>query len=314
MDTVLNAPRLSSSRFIYGILIILIVSIGAFAQTQQVVLGSSQIQTSSDTNDAGIAEVFPVTASSSGQVSSLFLFVDGSNTASTIVVGVYTSYHGRPSTLLSQAVITKTAAGQWNSVQIPTVQVTAKRQYWLAVLGLNGQIQFRDRSYRWCYSQTNAQTNLTSLPTSWERGTWRPTCLISMFGSGATLSSVSVSISPSTASIQPAQQFQFTSAVSGTTNTAATWTASGGTVTSTGMYTAPSTAGTYTVTATSAADATKSATATVTVSQPVQVSISVSPTSTSLQSGQQSQFTAAVSGTTNTATTWTASAVTVTNT
>lgn len=44
--------------------------------------------------------------------------------------------------------------------------------------------------------------------------------------------------------------------------------AGAGSITSTGLYTAPSTAGTYTVTATSVADTTKSASATVTVSAP----------------------------------------------
>jgi hypothetical protein len=44
-----------------------------------------------------------------------------------------------------------------------------------------------------------------------------------------------------------------------------TWTATGGTVSTTGLYTAPSTTGTYTVKATSVADTTKSASATVTV-------------------------------------------------
>ena len=43
------------------------------------------------------------------------------------------------------------------------------------------------------------------------------------------------------------------------------WKASGGTVSSTGLYTAPSTTGTFTVTATSMADSTKSASATATV-------------------------------------------------
>jgi Bacterial Ig-like domain (group 2) len=124
---------------------------------------------------------------------------------------------------------------------------------------------------------------------------------------------VSISVSPSTASLQTGGQQQFTATVSGTTNTAVTWTASGGTVTSGGQYTAPSSAGTYTVKATSVADSSKSASAVVTVSQPTQVSISVSPSTASLQTGGQQQFTAYVSGTSNTAVTWSASSGTVTN-
>ena len=124
---------------------------------------------------------------------------------------------------------------------------------------------------------------------------------------------VSVTVSPTTASSQAGQQTQFTATVSGTTNTAVTWTASGGTITSGGQYTAPSSAGTYTVSATSVADPSKSASAVVTVSQPIQVSISVSPTTASLQTGGQQQFTAYVSGTSNTTVTWSASGGTVTS-
>jgi hypothetical protein len=129
-------------------------------------------------------------------------------------------------------------------------------------------------------------------------------------GTGSSPSQISLSVSPGTASLQSGGQQQFSASVSGTSNTAVTWAASGGTVTTGGLYTAPSTGGSYTVTATSAADSTKSASAVVTVSQPVQ--ISVSPGTASLQTGGQQQFTASVSGTTNTAVTWSASGGSIT--
>jgi len=120
---------------------------------------------------------------------------------------------------------------------------------------------------------------------------------------------VAVSISPTSASLFTGGTQQFTATVTGTTNNAVTWSATGGTVSASGLYTAPDMAGTYTVTATSAADTTKSGSATVTVAAPVAVSIS--PTSVSLYTGGIQQFTAAVTGTTNTAVTWTASGGTV---
>ncbi|BDU72055.1 M4 family metallopeptidase [Mesoterricola silvestris] len=76
---------------------------------------------------------------------------------------------------------------------------------------------------------------------------------------------VSVVLTPSTATLAPNATQQFTAAVSGSTTTTVTWTCTGGTVTSAGLYTAPATVGTYTVTATSTADTSKSASATVTV-------------------------------------------------
>ena len=220
-----------------------------------------------------MAEAFPVWATSSGQISSLSLYLDRSSTAATVWVGLYSSYAGHPLRLLSQAQIPQPTSGIWNSIRVPAVQVKQGRRYWLALLGLNGQIAFRDNPGN-CYSETSQQTSLTSFPTTWRTGSQWSTCGVSMFGSGGAASNVSVTVSPTSASAQTGQQMQFTSTVSGTTNTAVTWTASGGTVSTNGQYTAPSSAGTYTVTATSAADYTKSASAVVTVSQPAQVSIS----------------------------------------
>ena len=58
---------------------------------------------------------------------------------------------------------------------------------------------------------------------------------------------------------------QFTATVTGTSNTAVTWSASGGSISPSGWFTAPAIIGIYTVQATSAADPSQSASATVTV-------------------------------------------------
>jgi Zn-dependent metalloprotease len=122
---------------------------------------------------------------------------------------------------------------------------------------------------------------------------------------------VTVGISPTTASVVVGGTFQFTATVSGSTNTAVTWTATGGTVSTSGLYTAPATAGTYTVKVTSAADTTKSASATVTVTPAGGVAVTITPTTSTLSPGATQQFTAAVTGSTNTAVTWTATGGTV---
>ena len=119
---------------------------------------------------------------------------------------------------------------------------------------------------------------------------------------------VSVSVSPATVSLPAGGSQQFTATVTGSTNTAVTWSMNPvyGTLSSAGLYTAPSGATAQevvTVTATSAADSTKSASATVTVA-PAAVSVSVSPASVNLNASQSQQFTATVSNTTNTAVTW----------
>ncbi len=123
---------------------------------------------------------------------------------------------------------------------------------------------------------------------------------------------ISVTISPKTATLNPGQTQQFAATVSGTANTAVTWTATGGTISSSGLFTAGSTAGTaFTVTAASVADTTKKDTATVTVQAPPAISVTISPKSTTVNTGQTQQFTAAVSGSANTAVTWTATGGTI---
>jgi hypothetical protein len=116
----------------------------------------------------------------------------------------------------------------------------------------------------------------------------------------------SVTISPSTASTTVGGTLPFTAAVQGTTsNTAVTWKAALGVVSSAGAYTAPANAGTDTVTVTSVADTTKSASATVTVTPPVISSVTISPPSASTTVGSTLPFTVAVQGTTsNKAVTW----------
>jgi len=134
----------------------------------------------------------------------------------------------------------------------------------------------------------------------------------------ATPSPAAVLVSPQSVPLQVNTKQQFAASVTGLSSDAVTWTASGGTITSAGLYTAPTSAGTYSVTATSQSDSTKSDSATVTVSTnppaptptptPVpSVSVTISPSIISLGTSGTQQFTATVKGSTNTAVTWTAS-------
>src|SRR6266853_6261081 len=72
---------------------------------------------------------------------------------------------------------------------------------------------------------------------------------------------VSISISPTSATVQSGNKQQFTATVTGSTNTAVTWSASSGTISSSGLYTAPSVGANTpaTITATAEADSSKSA-------------------------------------------------------
>lgn len=78
-------------------------------------------------------------------------------------------------------------------------------------------------------------------------------------------SSVSIQVTPATVSLQPGSTQQFSASASGSSSSSFNWSATGGTVSSSGLYTAPSTPGNYTVQATSTADTSNSGSAAVTV-------------------------------------------------
>jgi hypothetical protein len=106
--------------------------------------------------------------------------------------------------------------------------------------------------------------------TSTEFGAFVLLPLSSQSSGSGTVSTVSVSVSPASASLSAGATKQFTASVGGSSNTAVTWSLSSaiGSISSTGLYTAPSTASTQqtvTVIATSQADSTKTASATVTI-------------------------------------------------
>jgi hypothetical protein len=126
-------------------------------------------------------------------------------------------------------------------------------------------------------------------------------------GSSAPAVQISVTVSPPSASVAVGLTQQFTASVTGTTNPAVTWSvgggASNGTISATGLYTAPANVPSpaqVTVTATSQADSSKSAPATVTVQSGVQIL----PQAVTLEVLGTQQFSAAVSSSSNQAVTW----------
>lgn len=117
---------------------------------------------------------------------------------------------------------------------------------------------------------------------------------------------VSVTIAPQSASLSPGETQQFQATVSGTSNTLVTWMVGGvpggnptvGTISASGLYTAPSTLPanpTVTVTAVSQADSSASASATVSLHGSV-IAISISPAAASVGTGGAQGFTANVTG------------------
>lgn len=132
--------------------------------------------------------------------------------------------------------------------------------------------------------------------------------------STTTASQVNVALSQSSVTVAVGSTMQFSSTVTGTTNTAVTWSVDGvvggntqaGTITTSGLYTAPSQAGTHTVTATSAANTSKKASAAVTVI----VTNSVSPATVNVLEDSTQQYSANFPGISNPSITWSVDGVT----
>jgi hypothetical protein len=111
---------------------------------------------------------------------------------------------------------------------------------------------------------------------------------------------ISVTVTPGTAAVDACRTVTFTASVAGTSDQVVAWSvtegASGGSVSTGGVYTASSTAGTYHVVATAHASPAATASATVTVTDHI-LSITVNPGSASVSPSGTQQFTATVTTT-----------------
>ena len=121
-----------------------------------------------------------------------------------------------------------------------------------------------------------------------------------------------IGITPSTAIVAPSGTQQFSATIQGFSSAAVTWSvdnvtggnATVGTISASGLYSAPAQAGSHTVMATSVADTSATASASVTIS-----TIGISPTTVTMIASTTQQFTAAIPGSTNAGITWTVDGV-----
>jgi hypothetical protein len=126
---------------------------------------------------------------------------------------------------------------------------------------------------------------------------------------------IGVSVSPSSASVTLGATQQFTATVTNTTNVSVTWSVNGiaggtstvGTISASGLYTAPQILpqpASVNIQAVSPADGTTSGAAQVTITGGNTVTVTIAPPSASLVLGATQQFSATVSNATNQSVTW----------
>jgi outer membrane protein assembly factor BamB len=187
----------SCFRLISVLILLCLTSVFMPPLNAQVLLGDQAIESSVDSNTINKAEAFQTTASLSGTVGSLTVYVDTRSTATKVYLGLYADNNGHPGALLSQASSTSLALGTWNTIPISPVSVVANTRYWIAILGTTaGTPFFRDRASGSCKSEGSSQSTLTSLPATWSTGTVYSDCPISAYGSTLPTSNPTLSVSP----------------------------------------------------------------------------------------------------------------------
>jgi outer membrane protein assembly factor BamB len=191
----------------------------------RLLLGVNTIKPNVDSNAIGSAEAFRTTASASGTVNSLSIYIDATSTISggtRLYAGLYSNSGGHPGTLLGQASnSTALQAGAWNTIPMPDTAVTAGTTYWIAVLAPQantGTVNFRDAANGGCLSETSGQTGLGMLPSTWTTGAVWPSCPLSGYGS-AVLNVSTVAVSASPKSVITGQPVTLTATVTGNTPT-----------------------------------------------------------------------------------------------
>jgi len=153
----------------------------------RLLLGDQAIEPKIDFNNEGLAEAAQAVAASSGTLAKATVYLDATSTATKVLVGIYSDAAGHPGTLLSTGTLAIPLAGAWNDVQLSAASVTAGTTYWIALLAPvgSGTIRFRDRCCGGAGAvETSAQSTLTSLPTTWSRGTSYQDGPFSVYGSG----------------------------------------------------------------------------------------------------------------------------------
>jgi hypothetical protein len=189
-------------------------------------------------------------------------------------------------------------AQSWISAVTATTTTTTATITWTSAVPANSQITYGTTTSYGSSSALNSNlvTTHSATLTSLTAGTTYHYRVLSADSTGVLVTgldnvfttptaAISVSVSPTTATVAPGGTEQFSAQVTNTSNTAVTWTATSGTVSTTGLFTAPTvtTTKTVTVTATSVAANTQSASATVTVNAAAGI-LTLNPTSISFGS------------------------------
>jgi hypothetical protein len=225
-------------------------------------VGSGTVQPWADWLPAGIAEAFKTSASASGAIQFLRLYLDSSSNANAAVLGLYSDSGGRPGTRLAGCALGALVRGAWNVCGVSGANVSAGSSYWLAVLspsGSSGHLVMRDSGGSGSNLAITAspERNMTGLPASWSISrTFNGSAPASLYADGigrdtATFTTTTTTSTPATTTTPTTTTTTTTTTTLPTTTTPTTTTITTTTTTPTTTTTTPTTTTTTPTTTTS---------------------------------------------------------------
>jgi hypothetical protein len=139
------------------------------------VLGADVVGDHVSTAPPGRGEAYRTLASRSAEMDTLRLYLDDSNEATQLSLGLYADAGGTPGALLGAGTAPTVRAGAWNGVALDQpVKVAAGRSYWIGLLNpatSGGELRWRDRAGgSGGGEETSRAQDLTELPTTWATG------------------------------------------------------------------------------------------------------------------------------------------------
>lgn len=106
---------------------------------ETLLVGTSTVISTTISLNAGTVDAHPIAAVASGTVAKLKVYVDSTNTATTIRLGLYAQSSGAPGALIASCNITSVTSGAWNECAVSgSPSVTSGATYYVAPLAPSG--------------------------------------------------------------------------------------------------------------------------------------------------------------------------------
>jgi Thrombospondin type 3 repeat len=153
----------------FSILLAVSAALLAVAGTAAADLGSSSVGSRVDGKVSGRAQSYRFTASA-GVVDRLNVYLDATNAASKVVLGLYSNgSKGQPSRLRRSCTVGTAIPNAWNRCSISALTLTRGATYHLAVLGPKNTrgVRYRATADRSIVSYRSRSSSLVALPRSW---------------------------------------------------------------------------------------------------------------------------------------------------